>query len=124
MEAVRPTLDLTLDVMRGRTWQRGDFHELPTGEVRLRPDWPVLRPQTVSVARSLVADVSRELLTALQRTKVVAHTVERVATVIADNAVETPGSKKTTDIVAPTILTNTARRRARRKEQMVLTSGL
>jgi CRISPR-associated protein Cas1 len=125
MEAVRPTLDqLTLDVMRSRTWRRGDFHELPSGEVRLRPDWPVLRPHTVSAARSLVAEVSRELLTTLQRTKVVAHTVERVATVIADNAVDTPGSKKITDVMVPTILTNATRRRARRREQMAAASDV
>ena len=35
MEAVRPTLDkLTLDVLASRVWRRGDFHELPSGEVR------------------------------------------------------------------------------------------
>jgi CRISPR/Cas system-associated endonuclease Cas1 len=45
MEAVRPTLDeLNLDIFASRVWRRGDFHELPSGEVRLRPDWPVLKP--------------------------------------------------------------------------------
>lgn len=117
MEALRPTLDrLTLSILGGRVWRRGDFHELASGEVRLRPDWPAVQPDAVAKARSLVADVTRLLFDELRRTSAVAHLVEEVATVVANHALAPPGSRKTTVVDVPTILSESRRNRARQKE--------
>jgi CRISPR-associated protein Cas1 len=118
MEAVRPTLDLlALEIISSRTWRRGDFHELPSGEVRLRPDWPVLRPETTSRARSLVAEVTRRLQLALRRDLVVGHAVELVGALVARYAIETPDSLKITQVDAPTLLTGAHRKHARQRER-------
>ena len=120
MEAVRPTLDqLNLEILAGRVWRCGDFHELPSGEVRLRPDWPVLKPDYTARARSLVAEVTRLLHQALRRSQAVAHAVEHVATVVAEHAIETPDSIKITTIDVPTVLSGARRRRARRAERLL-----
>lgn len=121
MEAVRPSLDLlTLTILGGRVWRRGDFHELATGEVRLRPDWPVIRPRGASHARSLVADITHRLHEVLRRTQLISHVVERVATVIAENGVEPPGSRKTTGVYVGTVLSGDRHKRARRAERDVV----
>lgn len=118
MEAVRPTLDaLTLRILGGRAWRRSDFHELSTGEVRLRPDWPALKSDSVAQARSLVAEVTRLLTDELRRTQAVSQVVEHVATVIAKHAPNPPGSRKTTRVHVPTVLTESRRIAARRKER-------
>ncbi len=117
MEAVRPTLDaLTLRLIGGRVWRRGDFHELGTGEVRLRPDWPALKADSVAQARSLVADVTRLLTDELRRTQAVGQVVEHVAAVVAAHAPDPPGSRKTTRVHVPTLLTESRRIRARQAE--------
>jgi CRISPR-associated protein Cas1 len=118
MEAVRPTLDqLNLDILASRVWRRGDFHELPNGEVRLRPDWPVLKPDFTARARSLVAEVTRLLHQALRRSEDVSHAVEHVAAVVAHHALETPDSIKITAINVPTVLSGARRKQARRTER-------
>lgn len=117
MEAVRPTLDqLNLDILASRVWRRGDFHELPSGEVRLRPDWPVLKPDFTARARSLVAEVTRLLQQALRRSQAVSQAVEHVATVVAEHAMEPPDSIKITSIDVPTVLSGSRRKQARRVE--------
>jgi CRISPR/Cas system-associated endonuclease Cas1 len=117
MEAVRPVLDgLTLRILGTRAWRRGDFHELSSGEVRLRPDWPALRSDSIARARSLVAEVTRLLADELRRTQEVAEVVEQVATVIAKYAPDPPGSRKTTRVHVPTILTESRRIAARHDE--------
>lgn len=123
MEAVRPTLDrLTLEVIGSRIWARGDFHELPSGEVRLRPDWPAVTPDSASRARSLVAEVTRQLQVQLHRGQIIGHAVELVATVVAKHALDPPGSGKTSAIHTPTVLSGTHRRRARVNEQTLVRS--
>jgi hypothetical protein len=118
MESVRPTLDqLNLDILASRVWRRGDFHELPSGEVRLRPDWPVLKPDYTARARSLVAEGTRLLHQALRRSQAVAHTVEHVAAVVASHAIETPDSIKITAINVPTVLSGARQKQARRAER-------
>ncbi len=124
MEPVRPTLDqLNLDILASRVWRRGDFHELPSGEVRLRPDWPVLKPDFTARARSLVAEVTRQLQVALRRSQVVAHAVEHVAAVVAQHAIETPDSIKITAINVPTVLSGARQKQARRAERRGLVGG-
>jgi CRISPR-associated protein Cas1 len=119
MEAVRPVLDgLTLRILGSRVWRRGDFHELGTGEVRLRPDWPALRSDSVALARSLVAEVTRLVTDELRRTRAVALVVEHVAIVIAAHAPNPPGSRKTTRVQVPTLLTESLRTAARREERV------
>ena len=117
MEALRPVLDgLNLRLLGDRAWRRGDFHELGTGEVRLRPDWPAVRSNSVAQARSLVAEVTRLLTNELRRTQAVSQIVEHVATIIAKHAIDPPGSRKTTDVNVPTVLTESRRIAARRTE--------
>lgn len=123
MEAVRPTLDaLTLRLLGGRAWRRGDFQELSTGEVRLRPDWPAVKPDSLARARSLVAEVTRLLTDELRRTQTVAPVVEHVATVVAAHAPNPPGSRKTTRVHVPTLLTESRRMHARRLEHTLTSS--
>jgi CRISPR-associated protein Cas1 len=120
MEGVRPALDrLTISLLAGRVWRRGDFYELGSGEVRLRPDWPAVKPDAVGRARSLVAEVTRRLLDELRRTAIVAELVEEVATVAAKHAMAPPGSRKTTGINVPTVLSESRRTSARRAETLV-----
>jgi CRISPR associated protein Cas1 len=123
MEAVRPTLDaLTLRILGGRVWRRRDFHELSTGEVRLRPDWPALKADSVAQARSLVAEVTRLLTDELRRTQAVGLVVEHVAAVVAAHAPNPPGSRKTTRVHVPTLLTQAIRITTRRQEHAIETS--
>jgi hypothetical protein len=118
MEAVRPTLDaLTLRILGGRVWRHADCHELSTGEVRLRPDWPAIKADSVSQARSLVAEVTRLLTDELRRTQAVGQVVEHVAMVVAAHAPNPPGSRKTTRVHVPTLLTESTRIAARREER-------
>jgi CRISPR/Cas system-associated endonuclease Cas1 len=106
MEAVRPALDqLTLDIISSRVWSRRDFHELPHGDVGLRPDWPFLRPDSTSRARALVADVTRWFQRTLRHSMVIAEAVELVANLVAEHAVGLPDSLKTTSVDVPTVLT-------------------
>jgi hypothetical protein len=117
MEGVRPVLDrVALDIIESRAWRRTDFHELANGEVRLRPDWPAIKPDSASKARSLVAEVTRLLTDELRRTQAVGQVVEHVATVIAKHAPDPPGSRKTTAVHVPTVLTESRRTAARREE--------
>jgi hypothetical protein len=87
--------------------------------VRLCPDWLVLKPDYTARARSLVAAVTRLLHQTLRRSQAVAHPVEHVATVVARDAVETPDSIKTTQVRAPTMLSGTRMRQARRAERQL-----
>jgi hypothetical protein len=125
MEPLRPVLDrLAIEIVTSRTWTRGDFHELPAGEVRLRPNWPVLRNWEVERARSLVAEITRLLVRELQRSKVLAHVAERVAAVVAHYAVATPGSRKVTEIRVPTVLSHSLQIKSRHAEHGLTESML
>ena len=121
MEAVRPGLDaLNLELLQSRVWRRGDFYELPTGEVRLRPDWPAIRPDRTAAARALVAEATRRVHALFRKDLVVATTVEMVATLVAKHALEPPGTSKTSVIQAPTVLSGASRIRARQAEQRLV----
>jgi hypothetical protein len=56
------------------------------------------------------------LVRELRRTKLLAHVVERVAAVVAEHAVDTPGSRKVTDVRVRTILSHATQIRARYAE--------
>jgi hypothetical protein len=87
--------------------------------VRLRPDWPALKADSVVQALSLVAEVTRLLTDELRRSKAVGRVVEHVAAVIAKYAPAPPGSRKTTRVQVPTVLTESRRIAARREEHGV-----
>ncbi len=90
--------------------------------MRLRPDWPALRSDSVAQARSLVAEVARLLTDELRRTQAISQVVEHVASVIAKYAIDPPGSRKTTRVHVPTVLTESRRIAARREELRLSTS--
>jgi hypothetical protein len=51
------------------------------------------------------------------RSQVLAHTIEHVAAVVAQHAIETPDSIKITAINVPTVLSGARQRQARRAER-------
>ena len=66
--------------------------------------------------RSLVAELTRRLVAEVRRTRVIAETVELVAVTVAAHVIEVPGSRKTSRVHVPTVLTRSVLRAARRRE--------